>query len=116
MYVYTFSYGSDGDTVETKGPLSEHRLTPSPTTLTNERVESEGVVNHTHLAQLYQLVIDQQKEIASLRAEQQNGFAMLRQQLETVQRSTIDEQRSTLGDHAKEQRILVLHIIIYTCI
>jgi enhancer of mRNA-decapping protein 4 len=67
-------------------------------------VESVGVANHTHLAQLYQLVIDQQKEIASLRAEQRNGFAVLHQQLESVQRSMMDEHRNTLGDHAREQQ------------
>ena len=110
---YIFS-GSDREPVanwEVKGPLSEHRLAPSPTPLTNEGVESGGVANHTHLAQLYQLVIDQQKEIASLRAEQRNGFAVLHQQLESVQRSMMDEHRSTLGDHAREQRILLPHVL-----
>ena len=73
--------------------------------LTNEGMRQVGVVDHTHLAQLYQLVARQQEEIAALRAEQQQGFAGLQRQLEAVQRSTVEEQRGALSEHAREQRI-----------
>ena len=106
--ILMFSVGSDGELTtnwETRARLSENQLTPSPTPLSNKGAESMDVVDHTHLTQLHQLVMNQQKEIAALRTEQQRGFAMLHQQLESVQRSTIDEQRVALSDHAREQRI-----------
>lgn len=86
-------------------PLADNHLTPSPTLLTSDGAESVGVSDHTHLTQLYQLVLNQQREIAVLREEQQQGFAALHQQLEGVQRNTMEEQRSALGHHAREQRI-----------
>lgn len=109
-------FSSDGESVlkwNRKIPLSDHQLTPP---LTNEGVESTVMADHTHLTQLYHLVISQQQEIAALRAEQQQGFAMLNQQLEMVQKKTIDEQRTTLSDHAREQRIQYLNTFHATAI
>ena len=69
------------------------------------------MADHTHLAKLYQLVTNQQQEIAALRTEQQMGFATLHQQFQELQRSSIDEQRGVLAEHAREQRIpLITHI------
>jgi enhancer of mRNA-decapping protein 4 len=94
--------GSDGEV--NWRPVSENQLTPSPTLLTNEGVDPVGVANHTHLAQLYQVVASQQREIAALRAGQERGFVALQLQLATVQ-STVEEQRQMLGDHSREQQV-----------
>ena len=90
----------------TRGPLSDQKLTPSPTLLTNEGADIVGGVDHTHLAQLYQLVLSQQREMAALRSEQQAAFASLWRQLEGVQAGLMESQRQTLTEHTREQRIL----------
>ena len=99
---YTFS--SDTDAV--RGPLAEQALTPSPTPLTNEGVEPVGGAD---LAQLYQLVVSQQRELASLRLEQQRAFGSLWHQLEKMHSSLVERQEQVLLEHTRDQRILTTH-------
>ena len=108
-YVYTkthnaYTFSSDTDAV--RGPLAEQALTPSPTPLTNEGVEPVGGAD---LAQLYQLVVSQQRELASLRLEQQRAFGSLWHQLEKMHSSLVERQEQVLLEHTRDQRILTTH-------
>lgn len=64
----------------------------------------EPHVDLTLLTDLYQLVARQQQELQQLREEQQRSFQQLHQQLESVNVSTLEQQRSTLTDHARDQQ------------
>ena len=66
------------------------------------------MADHTHhLAQLYQLVASQQREIAELQAEVRRGFSTTWRQLAAVQSTVTEEQNRVLAEHAREQRILL---------
>lgn len=68
-------------------------------------VEAQSV-DSTLLSKLYQLVASQQVELQQLREEQQRSFVLLQQQLEEMRVSTVEQHRTSLTEHAREQRIL----------
>ena len=88
-----------------RGRLAEQHFPPP---LSGNGVEQPvGVVDHTHhLAQLYQLVASQQREITELQAELRRSFSTTWRQLAAVQSTVMEEQRRVLAEHAREQRIL----------
>lgn len=63
-------------------------------------------IDSTLLSKLYQLVASQQVELQQLREEQQRSFVLLQQQLEEMRMSTVEQHRTSLTEHAREQRIL----------
>jgi enhancer of mRNA-decapping protein 4 len=86
-----------------RGPLAEQHFPPP---LAGNGVEQPvGVVDHTHhLAQLYQLVASQQREITELQAELRRSFSTTWRQLAAVQSTVMEEQRRVLAEHAREQQ------------
>ena len=86
---------SDGE------PISE----PPLVSVAAAPVEAQSV-DSTLLSKLYQLVASQQVELQQLREEQQRSFVLLQQQLEEMRVSTVEQHRTSLTEHAREQRIL----------